>query len=85
MSVFNIYRLESVSNGSGRLIRGQDSLTWGGELLGCLHKLINVESLTTCSRDICKSYVFLMVERHVLEALLDMVVSSNCASHNWLC
>ena len=38
VGVFDLDSIESLSNGSGTLISGEDSLTWSSDLLGGLHE-----------------------------------------------
>jgi len=38
VSVLNTNAVESLSDGSGRLISGEDSLTWGANFFACLHQ-----------------------------------------------
>ena len=40
MVVLNVDALESLSNSSGRLIGGEDTLAWGANFLACFHELL---------------------------------------------
>jgi len=67
MGVLQLDLLESISNCSSGLVRGENTFSWGSKGLGSLHQLVNIQVLGLV-RNFRKGYVLLVVEHHVLES-----------------